>query len=100
MVAMFNIVRGASHWTPRRLLAASVAPGRRPGRLAGGHVIDLADLRKAIVLCHDCKQKFSARRHDYVSKSNLPFVSGRCDGCDRYSPMAVLFVHHTLAVNT
>lgn len=85
------------HWTPQRRLFAGADPGRPSGRLPGGHVVDLADLKKAINLCPSCLPKFNATRHDYVRKPNLPFVRGRCDGCQIYMNRGYLLVHHTMA---
>jgi hypothetical protein len=65
--------------------------------LPGGHVLDRADLRKALILCRDCLPKFNALAAGYVTKRNLPFVRGRCDGCQQYTGRGHLLVHHTLA---
>lgn len=97
---MTAVVHSKQWWTPRRLLMESVSPGRRPGRLPGGHITDRADLKKAIALCVDCLPKFNATGAGYVTKANLPFVSGRCDGCNQYTPRGHLLVHHTLANTT
>ena len=86
-------------WTPRKRLAAGASLGRRPGRLPGGHIADLADLRTAIWLCDLCLPKFNAAKVGYVTKSNLPFVRGRCDGCEKFTERAHLLVHHTLVCN-
>jgi hypothetical protein len=91
------LLKGADHWTPQRRLAAGVAPGRRPGRLPGGHVADRADLRKAITLCDSCLPKFNAASAEYVTKDNLPFVQGACDGCQRFTPRGHLLVHRSVA---
>lgn len=97
-LALLNITRSEkTFWTPVRRLMAARSPGRRPGRLAGGHVADRADLKKAILLCRDCLPKFNSTRAGYVTKRNLPRASGRCDGCQTFVPLANLLVHHTLA---
>ena len=82
-------------WTPRERTMASLDQGRRPGRLPGGHVTDIADLKKAIMLCDDCKPKFASANAGYVTRASLPFVRGRCDGCSQYTNRAHLFVHHS-----
>ncbi len=92
-----NLLKGKDFWTGPRRLSASASPGRRPGRLPGGHIGDRADLRKAITLCDDCLPKFSSAKAGYVTKRNLPFVRGRCDGCNHYTERGHLLVHHTLA---
>lgn len=95
---MTAVVRSEKQfWTPQRRLAAGVAKGRGKGRLAGGHVLDRADLRKAITLCRDCIQKFNQAAAGYVTKTNLPFVQGRCDGCQTFTTRGHFLVHHTLA---
>lgn len=93
---MTAVIRSKEFWTPRRLLMAGASPGRRPGRLPGGHIADRVDLRKAIALCPSCVGKFNKERAEYVTKPNLPFVRGRCDGCGQYSPHSHLFVHYSL----
>ncbi len=94
----FNINRSdKTFWTGKRRLFAGAAPGRRPGRLPGGHVHDLASLKKAITLCADCRPKFNASRCDYVTKKNLPIVRDRCDGCQEFTRHGHLLVHRSLA---
>lgn len=94
---MAAVLKGRDYWTPQRRLMAGASPGRRPGRLAGGHVLDLSDLKKAIMLCPSCLPKFNQRAAGYVTKTNLPFARGECDGCDSFCERAHLLVHHTLA---
>jgi hypothetical protein len=89
--------KSREYWTPQRRLAAGEAPSRRPGRLPGGHVADLADLLKSIVLCPDCVGKFAAAKAGYVIPKNLPIARGTCDGCNGYTPQGTVLVHHTLA---
>lgn len=96
---MTAVIKGKDFWTPQRLLMAGANPGRGKGRLPGGHVLDRADLLKSLVLCGDCVGKFNSAAAGYVTKSNLPFVRGRCDGCQHYTPRGHLLVHHSLANN-
>ena len=91
------VLKGKNFWTPRRRVLASLDTGRKPGRLPGGHVMDLSDLQKAITLCPDCVGKFPSAKAGYVAKKNLPFVRGKCDGCKGYTPRGHLLVHHTMA---
>ncbi len=91
------IVRGKSFWTPFRRLMASEDTGRAPGRLPGGHVMDLSDMKKAVLLCPYCIKKFPRRRSEYVFKKNLPIVRGKCDGCKGHTLNGRLMVHYTLA---
>ena len=84
-------------WTPPRRLMSGVAKGRGKGRLAGGHVLDRADLLKALILCRDCLPKFDQTKAGYVTKANLPIVTAKCDGCQQWTGRGHLLVHHTLA---
>ena len=93
------VLKSREFWTPQRLLWAGRSPGRRPGRLPGGHIADRVALRKAVTLCRDCLPKFNRRNTGYVTKPNLPFVQGRCDGCQQFTPRGHLFVHHTVVCN-
>lgn len=86
------------HWgVGGRRLMAGLAPGRRQGQLPGSHVLDLADLKKALMLCNSCLPKFNSASYGYVSKSNIPFVKGRCDGCSKMFNRMRLLVHNTMA---
>lgn len=96
---MAAVLKGKDFWTPQARLNAGQSPGRRPGRLSGGHVADLSDLKKAILLCPSCLPKFNRLKAEFVGKRNLPVVQGRCDGCDQFVPDGRLLVHHTLANN-
>lgn len=84
-------------WTPLRRLFAGRSLGRRPGRLPGGHIDDLVALRKSITLCAGCVPKFGRKKAGYVTKKNLPFVRGACDGCNEHTERGHLLVHHSLA---
>lgn len=92
-----TLIHAKEYWTAPRRLWASVDTGRKPGRLPGGHVGDIADLKKAVMLCPSCVGKFNPKSHGYVTKSNLPFVRGKCDGCKSYMQRGHLFVHHKFA---
>ncbi len=72
------------------------AQGRKRGKPVGSHVIDLADLKKAIVLCVGCVSGFNPKRHHYVQHKTIPYVQGQCDACREFSPRAAMFVHETL----
>ena len=73
--------------------------GRRRGQLAGTHIDNLAAARKAIWLCDDCLPKFNAQAYGYIYKllgiNRLPFVRGRCDGCNNHFSQMCMTVHHT-----
>lgn len=94
---MIAVLKGKDFWTPMKRLMATASPGRGKGRLPGGHVLDRADLFKSLVLCGNCVGKFNAGRAGYVTKANLPFVRGRCDGCQQHTPRGHMLVHHSFA---
>jgi len=72
------------------------AQGRKRGKPVGSHVIDLADLKKAIVLCPMCVRGFDVKKHHYVQHRTIPYVQGQCDACRNHSTRAFMFVHETL----
>ena len=88
------IVHSEKDTTPRQRLRRAISPGRASGRLAGGYVTDMATLGKAISLCVYCQSKFNAAHYGYVTKRNIPYVRGRCDGCQQFSDHARLFLKH------
>ena len=57
-------------------------------RTAGSWVTDLAELGKAICLCHNCEPKFNAHYYNYTKQSRPPLgqgVEGDCDGCKQHT---------------
>lgn len=78
-------------------LRAVEDPGKPRRQLAGTYVSDLSALKKAIQLCGLCLRKWHSANAGYVTKRNLPFVRGRCDGCGEHHDRMRLFVHHTQA---
>ena len=67
-------------------------PGRRPGKPHGSYVIDLADLRKVVVLCPLCNSKFDWKRHRFRKEKEFPYVVSKCDACkttDSYCSMYI-----------
>lgn len=68
-------------------------PGRKSGRLAGGHVADMVALDRAVMLCAtNCAGKFNAKAARYATRPSIPFAIGRCDGCGQMHPQNRLFV--------
>ena len=71
--------------------------GRKPGKLAGTEVTDLAELKKSIVLCAStCSRQFDHRRYGYMKTSRWGFVGGKCDGCGQMNMQNRFYVHETL----
>lgn len=97
---MTAIIRSEKEITPAQRLAFGAVPAGRRGKSAGSHVLDRADLGKAITLCGGCLTKFDAKRYGYARKANLPRVRGRCDGCQTHCEQGILLVHRSLADNT
>jgi hypothetical protein len=96
-LAALNVLKSKDFWTPAKRMWAARDTGRAPGRLPGGHVGDIADLKKTVMLCPDCIGKFNSARAEYVIKKDLPFVRGFCDGCRSFMERGHLLVHYTLA---
>lgn len=85
-------------WTPADRLKAMEAPGRKAGRSHGGFVAgDLAELKKAIILCEACQHKFDCKRHGYYSvwKYEKTPVMGNCDACRVMCTEARLFLEES-----
>lgn len=72
------------------------ALGRKRGKPIGSYILDLADLRKAIVLCRHCVSGFEPKKHHYVQHRTVPFVQGNCDACRNFDQRAAMFVHESI----
>jgi hypothetical protein len=70
--------------------------GRKPGKLAGTEVLDLAALMKSLVLCRLCRMKFDHKRHGYIRTTRWGWVGGKCDGCAEMSMQNYFYVHEKL----
>ena len=79
-------------WTPAERLQAMESPGRKVGKPAGSHMDDLSALRKCIVLCPLCVSKFSAKTSRYKMETEIPWATGRCDGCRVQDQRCRMFV--------
>lgn len=77
----------------RERVARSSHPRKR---MMGGIVADRIALHKAIALCWQCERKVPDRvltEAGYVNRSNIPYVSGPCDGCEEWMGRGKLWVH-------
>ena len=90
-------LKGKDFWTGPRRFFDQRDRGRPAGRLPGGYVGDLTDLRKGIILCRSCAPKFNSATSGYVYKANMPTVRGDCDGCKEFTMTGHFLVHHSLA---
>jgi len=68
------------------------AQGRRLGKPIGSHIIDLVDLKKAIVLCPNCQFGFNPKFHKYHKWTKTTFIMGECDACKQYANQAFMFI--------
>jgi hypothetical protein len=73
---------------------------RRPWPLSAhvgwiAHCRSRAALKKAIILCGFCVNKWNAAPNGYVTNSRIPFCGGKCDGCREIGMDRRLFIHHT-----
>lgn len=83
-------------WSPGERLKAMEAPGRKAGKPHGAFVAgDLAELKKAIILCDACHHKFDWKRAGYypVYKYEKTPVMGNCDACRVMCQDARLFLY-------
>lgn len=76
-----HIKRDESSWTRKDLLKSMEHDGRRHGKPHGSYVVDLADLRKMILLCPLCNAKFDWKRHRFRHEKEFRYVIGNCDAC-------------------
>jgi hypothetical protein len=79
-------------YTQADLVKTREHPGRRHGKPHGSYVIDLADLRKVVILCPACNSKFDWKRHHFRKEKEFPCVVSKCDACkvvDSYCSMYI-----------
>ena len=68
------------------------AAPRRHGKPHGSYVVDLADLRKTVLLCPACNHKVDWKPHPFLNHKEFPCVMAKCDAClvqDAYCSMYV-----------
>lgn len=90
-------------WTKEKLRRPVEHDGRRHGKPHGSYVIDLADLRKVVVLCPLCNSKFDWKRHRFRKEKEFPYVVAKCDACktqDSYCSMYVAEEDYTKVRST
>jgi len=78
-------------FSKKEVVASRIHPGRnvKAGQTAASWVIDLASLRKPVLLCTWCRDKFPANKFKYrqyfsPDRSGVTSgfcVNGRCDAC-------------------
>ena len=79
-------------YAPNRVLPEH--PGRKAGQLAGTWVSDLAERRKAIVLCDTpCQSKFYYKRAGYYRDGRYGARAvATCDGCKQFTTRGQLYL--------
>jgi hypothetical protein len=90
-------------WSKKELDKRCLHPGRKQGKPHGSFVIDLADLRKMVLLCPGCNNKFDYKRHKFRKEKEFPEVIGKCDACrtiDMYCSMYIAEELYTQARST
>lgn len=89
-------IRDSISWKKHIPTQPFESPGRKFGKPEGGHVTDLAYLRKAIILCWKCQPKFDHKRYCYYKDERFPHVVGRCDGCRQIlNHSTKLYIHES-----
>ena len=68
------------------------ADPRRHGKPHGSYVVDLADLRKMVLLCPACVHKFDYKRHKFRKEKEFPYVNGKCDACLVFDTYCSMFI--------
>ncbi|GMR03350.1 MAG: hypothetical protein BMS9Abin21_185 [Thermodesulfovibrionia bacterium] len=86
------------HYTSKDYTRNALSTGKRMGKPVGSYIVDLADLKKPIVLCSSCLSGFNPKAHHYErwNYRNVHYVSSTCDACKEQSNRAHMFVHETL----
>lgn len=94
---LFNIIRSWKFMTPAEQADTALDPGKPTKQVTGSYIDDLVNLRLAIWLCGLCERKWRPAKVGYVTKRTIPFVRGKCDGCQDSFGQMRLFVHQTIA---
>lgn len=85
------------NWTVKSLLADQEVGGRPKGRLAGGHVYDLAAQKKVITLCDgECTRKFNPAKVGFRKEKEYPYVMATCDGCSAKNQKCAMYIFSEL----
>ncbi len=79
--------------TPADLAKRREHPGRKVGATHGSYISDLAELKKAIVLCDSCAWRFRPRTYGYLRHTKFPIVQGNCDACKKFVTRGLYFLH-------
>lgn len=75
------VKRDDKSWTKRELDKAREHTGRKHGKPHGSYIVDLADLRKVVLLCPICNSKFDYKRHRFRRENEFRYVIANCDAC-------------------
>ena len=84
-------------WTKQSLLADQEVGGRPKGRLAGGHIYDLAAQKKVITLCDgECTRNFNPAKVGLRKEKEFPYVRATCDGCSARDQQCAMYIFDEL----
>jgi hypothetical protein len=86
------VPRDEKSWTKAERLKAYEHPGRKHGKPHGSFVIDLADLRKAVLLCSACASKFDYKRHRFRLETEFRYNLGNCDACKVFDSYCSMYI--------
>lgn len=82
-------------WGIRDILKSLESKGRKAGKPKGSHIVDLADLKKAILLCDACVKGFNPKKHNYFDYRPNQYARGKCDVCRTLSNRILAFLHES-----
>ena len=81
--------------TQQRLLDSYEHPGRPSRSVAGSWIADFVALKRCIMLCPFCVNKFNPRKHQYEVWRNEWYAIARCDDCKQMSRQIRSFIHES-----
>lgn len=85
-----------NHQTKADYMKSIEAGGKKRGRVAGGWVADLAELKKCITLCPECTPKFNPAKVGYRKEKEFPVCQAKCDGCSTWDIRCSAYFHETV----
>lgn len=81
--------------TSRRRLQSYEHGGAPSGRIPGGWVADLIGLKRSLMFCPFCVNKFHPKQHAYELWRREWLAVASCDGCKHTSPYCKVFIHQS-----
>lgn len=78
-----------------RHLASYEHPGRPSRSVAGSWIDDFVALKRAIMLCPFCVNKFNPRKAHYEVWRRDVYAVAKCDDCKQHSRQIRTFIHES-----